>query len=115
MPPYFRNETERVDPEIAESFGKAAAHIESFSPVIARNLAAGLPAEQRRSWEYLDYHARLCSLLAPAAQKRAEGLDDEAKSLFAAFRLYAEETEPEIADALDVFELTHTLARIFNA
>ena len=114
VPPYFRSETERVDPEIAESFAKAAAHIEGFSPVIARNLAAGLPAEQRRSWEYLDYHARMCALLAPAAQKRAEGDEDQAKALFGTFRAYVEETEPDIADALDVFELTHTLAKIFK-
>ena len=115
VPPYFRNETDRVDPEIAESFAKVPAYIDAFSPVIARNLAAGLPAAQRRSWEYLDYHARMCALLAPAAQKRAEGDEDQAKALFGTFRAYVEETEPDIADALDVFELTHTLARIFNA
>ena len=113
-PPYFRGETDRVSPETAASLAQVPAFLDGFSPVIAKNLTAGLPAVQRRSWEYLDWHARYIALLAPAAQARAEGRDADAAEGFRTFCAYVRGIEPEVADALDVFELTGTLARFFR-
>ena len=112
-PEYMRMETEKVSPEAAASFEAAARHIKAFSPVMAENLALPLPEAQKKSWKYLEFHARLVSMLIPAVKARAEGRDEDAKTLFSAFTDFARASEPDIAPALDVFELVGTLRRMF--
>ena len=112
-PEYIRGETEKVSEETARSFAAAAAHINGFAPVICRALASETDPARKKSWAYLDWHARLCGTLIPALKARAEGRDADAKPLFGAFRDLAYAAEPEIARALDVFELTNTLGVMF--
>lgn len=115
MPPYFRREVGDVSPEAAESMAEVPGITAEFQKVILKNLDADLPDNQRRSWEYLDYHRQLCDLLAPTFQKLAEGEKDEAARLFGRFCRWLQENEPAVADVLDVFELQSTLSRSFKA
>jgi hypothetical protein len=70
-PPYMRGEKGWVSPEAAANMVEIAQVIKDFGPVIERNMGIGNKC-WAKSWDYLNYHATFCEMLAKAYHAVAE-------------------------------------------
>ncbi|MBQ3048709.1 MAG: DUF4838 domain-containing protein [Oscillospiraceae bacterium] len=113
-PKYMRCEIDKISPEVAESAAKIPAFISEFGKTISRNLCAGLPEAQRRSWEYLDYHKNYCTLLAAAVECRAKGDEEGSARCWDVFEKYINENEEKYAYALDTGCAKGTIGGLFK-
>ena len=112
-PRYMRGEIDAVSAEVAQSAGKIPVLVASFKNTIRKNMQSDLPYVQRRSWEYLDYHADYCVLLAAAVKNRAEGNSEQAKKSFEIFKDHLQKNEAHYIDVLDIPTMLWTLESMF--
>lgn len=112
-PVYLRGEKPQEDAEKAREFAKILDVIESFMPIVCRNVAAYADPAQKKSWEYLLYHAQASKLFAEALAYRAEGKKDEAVSLYEQLTAYLRQIEPEIHPAFDLWNFNSVFAPRF--
>lgn len=102
-PQYLRNEKPRISEESVKSFAEIPVVIAGFRPVIDRNKKSSIEVHQK-SWEYMDYHAEICLLLAQALEAKASGDDPMAKSARDNLKKYVQKNEDLLQPVLDVFE-----------
>jgi len=108
-PPYMRKEKQIVTEEAAERFSGIVTYIDNFRNVIASNVNNIENSCHASSWNYLKYHADLCTLLALALEARARGNDDKAAAIWKLVEKYAQEHEDNLQSVLDVYLFIHTL------
>ncbi|MBP3918975.1 MAG: DUF4838 domain-containing protein [Clostridia bacterium] len=113
-PEYLRGEKPAIDEEKARSFAKIPGIIADFMPVITRNIArAHIRPTQKKSWEYLLYHAQGSTLFAQALAYYADDMQEDAHAKFEAMIAYYNRIEPEVHPALDVYKLIQNMKRRF--
>ncbi|MBQ7983084.1 MAG: DUF4838 domain-containing protein, partial [Clostridia bacterium] len=104
-PSWQRGETPAVDEDKAREFAKIPAIIADFMPVITRNIARPhIGATQKKSWEYLLYHAQASTIYAEACAYRADGMQEDATAKFDALIAYFNQVESEIHPVFDVYK-----------
>lgn len=113
-PVYMRGEKPQLDDAKAREFAKIPDVIENFMPIICRNVSAHTDPAQKKSWEYLLYHAQAAALYAQALAYRAEGKKDEAASLYDQLMAYLRQVEPEIHPAFDLWNFNNTMYPYFH-
>lgn len=97
--------------EASEKLGRVEAAVQSFRPVIERNLASGDPARQL-SWKYLSIHAGMATRMADALRARAEGNKKEEGEKWQHLRDYLVESEDEIENVFDLFWFARTFTGV---
>ncbi len=114
-PVYQRGEKPAVDMDKARIFSDIPAYINSFLPVIHRNIAnVENSATVKKSWEFLLYHAQACVLFAEACEFRAAGQQDDAASKYEQLMNYFNQIEPEIHAVFDPVIFNSTMAARFR-
>jgi hypothetical protein len=114
-PVYQRGESPAVDMAKARIFSDIPAYINSFLPVIHRNIAnVENSATVKKSWEFLLYHAQACVLFAEACEFRAAGQQDDAASKYELLMNYFNQIEPEIHAVFDPVIFNSTMAARFR-
>ena len=99
-PPYLRNETEQISKVAAEEFSKIPDMIQAFSEIIVRNLQH----EEKvisRSWEYLDYHAKICCKMALIFACKANGDNRKMMELWSQLKEFVLMNEANYQEAFD--------------
>jgi hypothetical protein len=107
-PPYLRGERPQVGEEAQGRLAQVPALVQDFRPVIEANLASTAGC-QAASWELLDIHAQLVTLLAQALQARADGDRGRALALWERVKAFVQANEDAVQPALDVFEFIESL------
>jgi hypothetical protein len=104
-PPVLRGEKPVNAPETAAKYRKIPAVVDAFLQAAEKRLAdEKLPEVQRRSWECLAFHARLCRRIAAVLTACAEGRNDAAAENWAKLKDFACENENRFQREFDVFE-----------
>ena len=104
---WFKNE------EAAESFSKIPAVIESFMPTIQKNRRLSDICHVK-SWDYLKYHAHICTELSKALCAGAKGNIDESAKIYNELYDWISVHELEIAPVFDLFLFNKFYSRRFN-
>jgi hypothetical protein len=89
--------------EVAERAKLIPDHIQSFLPVIEKNISVATNPAQRKSWIYLYHHSRICTLFSAILLAGALNDMDLAKEKYNDLEGYLSEHEMEFHDAFDVF------------
>jgi hypothetical protein len=97
--------------EASEKLGRVEAAVQSFRPVIERNLASGDPARQL-SWKYLSIHAGMAMRMAEALRARVEGRKKEEGEKWKAVRDFIVENEDDIDGVFDLFWFGRTFSGV---
>jgi hypothetical protein len=113
-PLYMRGEKSRLSSEAAEKLRSVQEAVNEFQLVLDRNLSSELHPTIAKSWEYLQLHANIISLLASALEARAEGRAEEARQLWAQTSDYVQRNEDLYQPVFDVFLYIQTLHKMFN-
>lgn len=114
-PVYQRGESPVVDMAKARIFSDIPAYINSFLPVIHRNIAnVENSATVKKSWEFLLYHAQACVLFAEACEFRAAGQQEDAATKYELLMNYFHQIEPEIHAVFDPVIFNSTMAPRFR-
>jgi len=90
------------NPEVAERAAQIPAHLESFLPVIKRNIALATDPARILSWRYLEYHHVICGYVAEILLAGAEGRIEAAKEKYYELEKYLSEHELEFHHGFDV-------------
>lgn len=113
-PAYMRGEKPAVDADKARDFARIPDIIADFMPVITRNLAKQhIGATQKKSWEYLLYHAQASTLLAEALAFRADDMKEDARAKFESLVAYYNRIESEIHPVFDGYKFIQYAKRRF--
>lgn len=91
------------NPEAVKKAKQVPALIDSFMPVIEKNIAEATDMAQLDSWRYLVYHAVLCRYHARIIEAGGSGDIESARALFSELREYLSEHETEIHNVFDLF------------
>ncbi len=105
-PVYMRGEKTVVDPEAAERLSRIPDVVREFLPVIERNTSSD-NACRAKSWEYLRYHAGVCTLLAKALEARARDDKETALAEWERTKRFVQENEPVLHPVLDVWNFVN--------
>ena len=97
--------------EVYEQIEKIEKLIEEFQPVIKQNLQQDYTA-QSRSWQYLDYHAQLCSRLAKVLEAVNSKDKEKAWQLWEELKVFLQKNEDQFQPVFDLFEYIETIERI---
>lgn len=97
-PEYQRLELPQENKEIAEDFIKARKVVEDFKDAY---LGKHKEDDKNRSWEYLEYHAEYCMLLADALMFRAMGNKDAETKKLEQVKEYLKSTQVVTHSVLD--------------
>jgi hypothetical protein len=93
----------RNNPLVAERAAKIPDILDSFLPVIEKNIKSEPNAARRQSWIYLRYHTEICRYHAEILRLGALGNIDEAREKFNTLRDYLSQNELEIHRVFDLF------------
>lgn len=114
-PVYIRGEKEVLNPEEATKLAGIPGILDAHKALIGQRAAdASLPAGIRASWRYLQYHGELCTLVALAFQKKAEGRAEEAIAALEKILAYAQQNEMALHRVFDVYEFQYTVTEALN-
>ena len=103
-PPVLRGEKPVRAPGNAERYAALTEYIDGFLPEIRREMQRSASPAHRRSWECLEFHARLCRLLARLLAAFARGDGRAAETLWAETRDFARAGETRFQREFDLFE-----------
>ena len=112
-PPYLRMELPTVSPELKEKYDAVAPLVDGFIPVMEKNIAES-KGNVLASWQYLEIHAEMLKLLAPALAAKCTGDTDTARALFEEYKKYVQHAERKLYNVLDVFEDILTLRKVIE-
>lgn len=112
-PVYMRGEQTVVDPEAAERLSRIPAAVREFLPTIERNTSNENPC-RAKSWEYLRYHAEICTMLSKALEARARDDREAAAAEWERTKRYVQENEPFLHPVLDVWIFVNVNGRRFS-
>jgi len=99
---------------VAEKLSKIPELVDSFIPVIKKNISSATDNSRLYSWHYLKYHAEICKKLSLILFNGASGNMEEAHNLFYELRDYLSEIEIEIHNVFDLFLFLRSLAFKLN-
>ena len=99
------------NPFVLERARKLPELLDSFLPVIERNLKAAVEPARRESWRYLGIHSDICRYHGRILEAGAEGDDDRAKAVFAELRDFLSERELEYHRVFDLFLYLRAVAQ----
>lgn len=102
-PEVLRGEKPVRDPAVAERYQKIPALIDAFLPILERNKNHA-SAVWERSWECLEFYAKLCRMLAGVLYEAACGNGREMDILWEQTRAFACNNELRFQREWDVFE-----------
>lgn len=91
------------NPEVAEKAAMIPGVIEDFLPVIRKNLSDATDPARLLSWQYLQYHAEICTRFSRILRAGAEGRLEEARSHYHELAEWLSLHEMEIHRGFDVF------------
>jgi hypothetical protein len=112
-PAYVRGEKLLKDEFAAAALGRIADVVDSFLPIIERNVDSAT-ACWARSWLYLRHHAEVATSLASALRERAQGDLTTAQQEWNALKQRVWEQEEELHPVLDVYLFTRVYDGIFT-
>jgi len=113
-PVWLRGEKPAHDPEKARDFARIQEIIEKFLPKIYENINnPALSRSARQAWEYLVYHAQVCTIFAQACAYRAEGEQNLAAARYQQLLAYLNRIEPQIHPVFDPTIFNSRLGRRF--
>lgn len=113
-PPYLRGERPMVDDAEAAKFEQIPGVVADFLPVIERNRKTASDPTIALSWEYLFYHARMCTPYADALYLRAKGRKEDALASFETLAAYLRETEEKTHRVFDLCVFMNKIERKFK-
>ena len=108
-PQYMRKEKEIISKDAALRFSGICTYINDFREIIDSNVKNANNNCYASSWNYLKYHADLCTLLALALEARALENNEKAVAIWKLAEKYAQEHEDILQTVLDVFLYIRTL------
>lgn len=97
------------NPEVAEKAARIPGVVEAFLPVIQKNLSDAADAAQRLSWQYLQYHAEICTRFAELLRAGAENRLEDAQSRYFELENWLSQHEMEFHRGFDVFLFLRSL------
>ena len=103
-PPTLRGEHPVKSAENVIKYRAIPDFIDGFFPTVRRNLEKELPSAQRRSWECLAFHARLCKRIAAVLAACAAGDGTGAAEKWEKLKTFVCENEADYKCEFDVFE-----------
>jgi hypothetical protein len=109
----LKHDRQEVDSTILEKLGKIPGVVNMFRPVIERNLVGGDPCKVK-SWEYLQYHADIVTMLSQAFKVREEGAREKALELWGQVADIVQFNEDILQSVLDVYEFIWVLEKKFQ-
>ena len=112
-PPYLRLEMPAESPGLKAKYDAVIPHVDAFRNVIAENIAA-TEGNVRASWEYLDIHAEMAKLLAPALSARCVGDKEGALRLYGDYEQFVRANEDRLYSVLDVYQKVGRLRGIIK-
>jgi hypothetical protein len=112
-PEYLRGEKSLGGEQAATALGRVASVVDSFLPMIERNIDSGT-ACWIRSWQYLRHHAEIATSLASALRERALGNLATAQLEWNALKQHVWQKEDELHAVLDVYLFTRVYDGMFR-
>lgn len=91
------------NPQVAEKAARIPGVIEAFLPVIRKNLSDATDPAQLLSWQYLAYHAEICTRFSRILLAGGENRMEDARSHYFALEDYLSRHELEFHRGFDVF------------
>ena len=91
------------NPEVAEKAAKIPGVIEAFLPVIQKNISTATDPARLLSWQYLKYHAEICTRFSRILRAGAEDKMEEARKLYFELEGWLSQHEMEFHRGFDVF------------
>lgn len=102
-PVVLRGERPVRDEALAEQFASVETAVAAFAPVIEQNICS-VSGVQKRFWECLDFHGRLCVQIARVLIKAAEGDIAAMDASWDAVKDFVRKNEMQFQKEFDVFE-----------
>ena len=96
-----------------ERFSKVAPYVDSFLPVVKRNLSLDNEC-QRTSWNYLTYHAEYCKYVADICIALTENDKDKANLVLDEAMDYLSKCEDVIAPVFDLVLFKQRMAQLID-
>ena len=97
------------NPEVAERASRIPGVIGDFLPVIQKNIATATDPARRLSWQYLTYHAEICTRFSRLLRAGAEGSLEEAQKRYFELENWLSQHEMEFHRGFDVFLFLRSL------
>ena len=97
------------NPQVAEKAAQIPGVIEAFLPVIQKNIATATDPARRLSWQYLTYHAEICTRFSRLLRAGAEGSLEEAQKRYFELESWLSRHEMEFHRGFDVFLFLRSL------
>lgn len=91
------------NPQVAEKAARIPAVIEAFLPVIRKNLSDATDPARLLSWQYLAYHAEICTRFSRILLAGGENRMEDARSHYFELEDYLSRHELEFHRGFDVF------------
>jgi len=91
------------NPEVAAKAAKIPGVIEAFLPVIRKNISDATDPARLLSWQYLQYHAEICTRFSRILRAGAEGRLEDARSHYSDLAQWLSLHEMEFHRGFDVF------------
>ncbi|HPT63207.1 MAG TPA: DUF4838 domain-containing protein [Candidatus Atribacteria bacterium] len=107
--PLFQEEN-LEEKEIYEYGEKIEKLIKEFHPVIEKN-ARGDCITRAQSWQYLEYHAELCSQLAKILIEKQKGDKEKGRERWEELKTFLQKEEDQMQPVFDLFEYIETMER----
>ena len=96
-----------------ERFSKVAPYVDSFLPVVKRNLSLDNEC-QRTSWNYLTYHAEYCKYVADICIALTENDKDKANLVLDEAMDYLSKCEDVIAPVFDLVLFKQRMTQLID-
>ena len=97
------------NPEVAEKAAQIPGVIETFLSVIQKNIATAADPARLLSWQYLQYHAEICTRFSRILRAGAEDKLEEARKLYSELESWLSQHEMEFHRGFDVFLFLRSL------
>ena len=97
------------NPEVAERASRIPGVIGDFLSVIQKNIATATDPARRLSWQYLTYHAEICTRFSRLLRAGAEGSLEEAQKRYFELENWLSQHEMEFHRGFDVFLFLRSL------
>ena len=91
------------NPEVAEKAAQIPGVVEAFLPVIQKNIATAADPARLLSWQYLQYHAQICTRFSRILRAGAEDKLEEARERYSELETWLSQHEMEFHRGFDVF------------
>ena len=105
--PLFQEENSKKE-EIYECGEKIEKLIKEFRPIIEKNAQRDCISEAQ-SWQYLEYHAEICSQLAKILVEKQKGDKEKSREWWEKLKTFLQKNEDQMQPVFDLFEYIETM------